>query len=55
LAKVSIPGELDELKSELETDSGSLPAEVKDLLYVVRIKLLGGAAGIESISSRMSR
>jgi transcription-repair coupling factor (superfamily II helicase) len=51
LAKVSLPGELDELKSELEDRFGPLPLEVKDLLYVVRIKLLGGAAGIESISS----
>ena len=51
LAKVSIPGELDELESELEDRFGTLPPEVKDLLYMVRIKLLGGMAGIESIST----
>jgi transcription-repair coupling factor (superfamily II helicase) len=51
LAKVSIPGELDELGNELEDRFGPLPPEVKDLLYMVRIKLLGGMAGIESISS----
>jgi transcription-repair coupling factor (superfamily II helicase) len=51
LAKVSIPGELDELGNELEDRFGPLPPEVKDLLYMVRIKLLGSMAGIESISS----
>jgi len=51
LAKVSLPGEIDELESELEDRFGPLPAEIKDLLYMVRIKLLGGMAGIESISS----
>ncbi len=51
LAKVSLPGELDELGKELEDRFGPLPTEVKDLLYLVRIKLLGSAARIESISS----
>jgi transcription-repair coupling factor (superfamily II helicase) len=51
LAKVSLPGELDELGNELEDRFGPLPTEVKDLLYMVRIKLLGSMAGIESISS----
>ncbi len=51
LAKVSLPGELDELESELEDRFGPLPPEVKDLLYMVRIKLLGSRAGIESIST----
>jgi transcription-repair coupling factor (superfamily II helicase) len=51
LSKVSVPGELDELKKELEDRFGPLPQEVKDLLYMVRIKLLGSKAGIESISS----
>jgi transcription-repair coupling factor (superfamily II helicase) len=51
LAKVSLAGELDELEGEIEDRFGPLPAEVKDLLYMVRIKLLGSAAGIESISS----
>jgi len=50
LAKVSLPGELDELKSELEDRFGTLPAEVEDLLYMVRLKLLGSMAGIEAIS-----
>jgi len=49
LAKVTLPGELDELEGELEDRFGPLPAEVKDLLYMVRIKLLGSLAGIESI------
>jgi transcription-repair coupling factor (superfamily II helicase) len=51
LSKVSVPGELDELKKELEDRFGPLPQEIKDLLYMVRIKLLGSKAGIESISS----
>jgi transcription-repair coupling factor (superfamily II helicase) len=51
LAKVSLPGELDELEGELEDRFGPLPPEVKDLLYMVRIKLLGSGAGIESIST----
>jgi transcription-repair coupling factor (superfamily II helicase) len=51
LAKLSLPGELDELEGELEDRFGSLPPEVKDLLYIVRIKLLGSRAGIESIST----
>jgi len=51
LAKVSLPGELDELENEMEDRFGPLPPEVKDLLYMVRIKLLGSMAGIESISS----
>ena len=51
LAKVSLPGELDELESELEDRFGPLPLEVNDLLYMVRIKLLGSKAGIESIST----
>lgn len=51
LAKVSLPNELDELRDELEDRFGPLPQEVKDLLYVVKIRLLGNRAGIESISS----
>jgi transcription-repair coupling factor (superfamily II helicase) len=51
LAKVSLPGELDEMESELEDRFGTLPIGVKDLLYMVRIKLLGSKAGIESIST----
>ena len=50
LAKVGFPDELDDLKDELEDRFGPLPAEVKDLLYMVRIKLLGSKAGVESIS-----
>jgi len=50
LAKTGFPDELDDLKDELEDRFGPLPAEVKDLLYIVKIKLLGGKAGIESIS-----
>ena len=50
LAKVTWLGALDELEGELEDRFGSLPVEVKDLLYLVKIKLLGSIAGIESIS-----
>ena len=50
LAKVGFPDELDDLKDELEDRFGPLPAELQDLLYMVRIKLLGSKAGIESIS-----
>ena len=51
LAKVSLPGELDELEKELGDRFGPLPQEVKDLLYMVRVKLLGSMSGIESICS----
>jgi transcription-repair coupling factor (superfamily II helicase) len=50
LAKVEFPDELDDLKDELEDRFGPLPEEVRDLLYMVKIKLLGSKAGIESIS-----
>ncbi|HUV52374.1 MAG TPA: TRCF domain-containing protein, partial [Dehalococcoidia bacterium] len=48
--KVGFPDELDDLKDELEDRFGPLPTEVKDLLYMVRIKLLGSKADVESIS-----
>jgi transcription-repair coupling factor (superfamily II helicase) len=51
LAKVSLPGELDELENELGDRFGTLPQEVRDLLYMVRMKLLGSMASIESICS----
>jgi len=51
LSKVSVSGELGELKKELEDRFGPLPQEIKDLLYMVKIKLLGSKAGIGSISS----
>ena len=50
LAKVSLPEELEELSRELEDRFGQLPTEVRDLLFLVRIKLHGSKAGIEAIS-----
>jgi transcription-repair coupling factor (superfamily II helicase) len=55
LAKVRFPDELDDLKDELEDRFGPIPTEVQNLLYVVRIKLLGSKAGIESISREHSQ
>ncbi|MFC1847725.1 transcription-repair coupling factor [Chloroflexota bacterium] len=42
---------LGELGAELEDRFGPLSPEAGDLLYIVRIKLLGGHAGVQDISS----
>ncbi|MEE8470256.1 MAG: TRCF domain-containing protein, partial [Dehalococcoidia bacterium] len=51
LAKVSSLQEVGELGDELEDRFGPLPQEIKDLLYMVRIRLLGAMAGIREIFS----
>jgi transcription-repair coupling factor (superfamily II helicase) len=51
LAKTSTLAELDELAVELEDRFGPLPAETKELLYIVRIKLLGSYASVQDVST----
>ncbi len=51
LAKVSSPEEVGELGAELEDRFGPLPLQLKNLLYMVRMKLMGSQVGIQEISS----
>ena len=51
LAKVSSLEEVDELGAELEDRFGPLPLQGKNLLYMVRIKLMGSRIGLREISS----
>lgn len=50
LAKVDSLAKLKQIEGDLEDRFGPLPQQGKDLLYVVRLKLLGTAAGIQAIS-----
>ena len=50
LAKVNSVAGVREIDGDLKDRFGSLPQQVTDLLYMVRLKLLGSAAGIHSIS-----
>jgi len=51
LAKFEAPEQLETLAQEFGDRFGTLPAEVKNLLYAVKIKLLAARAGIESITT----
>ncbi|MCD6453269.1 MAG: transcription-repair coupling factor [Dehalococcoidales bacterium] len=51
LAEVKTAKELTDLASELRDRFGKLPAEVENLLYAIRIKILAVKDGIESIST----
>ncbi len=51
LVKVETAEQVEDLAQEFSDRFGALPAEVKNLLYAVRIKILAGKAGIESIST----
>jgi transcription-repair coupling factor (superfamily II helicase) len=50
LARVRFPDELTDLQDELQDRFGPPPHQVKELLYLVKIKLLGSTAGVQSIS-----
>jgi transcription-repair coupling factor (superfamily II helicase) len=49
LARVSSSGELDEMEAELEDRFGPLPNQIKNLLYMVRIKLMASGSGVREI------
>jgi len=51
LAKLDKLEQIEALAQEFSDRFGALPAEVKNLLYAVRIKLLAAKAGIESITT----
>ncbi|MFC1892657.1 transcription-repair coupling factor [Chloroflexota bacterium] len=51
LANVDEVEQIDEIASELADRFGAPPVEVKNLLYVVKIKVLAARAGIESVST----
>jgi transcription-repair coupling factor (superfamily II helicase) len=51
LARAKTLAELDELGAELEDRFGPLSPETRDLLYIVRIKLLGSYTGVQDVSA----
>ncbi|MFC2012800.1 transcription-repair coupling factor [Chloroflexota bacterium] len=51
LATVTRAKQLDDIAREFKDRFGSLPPEVNNLLYAIRIKLLAARAGIESIAT----
>jgi transcription-repair coupling factor (superfamily II helicase) len=51
LAKLDRPEQVEEMAQEFSDRFGSLPIEVKNLLYAVKVKVLAAKAGIESIST----
>jgi len=51
LAKLDKLEQVEEMAQEFSDRFGDLPAEVKNLLYAVKIKILAAKAGIESIST----
>jgi len=51
LAKVDRAEQIEDIAREFSDRFGTLPPEVKNLLYVLKIKVLAAEAGIESIST----
>ena len=51
LAKLETPEQIEDLAQEFNDRFGTLPIEVRNLLYALRIKILAAKAGIESIST----
>ncbi|UCH42885.1 MAG: transcription-repair coupling factor, partial [Dehalococcoidales bacterium] len=51
LVKLAAPGQVDSLAGEFADRFGPLPAELKNLLFIVRTKALASRAGIESINT----
>nr|MBC7245443.1 transcription-repair coupling factor [Chloroflexota bacterium] len=49
MTALSSEEELDELRKELEDRFGLLPPPTEDLLYVLRIRLLAGRAGVQAV------
>jgi len=55
LVKTETVEQVETLAQEFSDRFGALPAEVKNLLYAVKIKLLAGRVGIESISTEQGQ
>jgi transcription-repair coupling factor (superfamily II helicase) len=51
LANLEKTEQLEEMEQELHDRFGVLPAEVKNLLYAVRVKILVTPTGIESVTT----
>jgi len=51
LAKLDKPEQVEEMTQEFSDRFGSMPIEVKNLLYAIKIKVLAAKAGVESIST----
>ncbi len=51
MAELEKVEQIEALAQELADRFGALPAEVENLLYAVKIKILAGRAGIESVST----
>jgi transcription-repair coupling factor (superfamily II helicase) len=52
LAQLKSPEQVEEMEEEFRDRFGKLPAEVKNLLYTVKVKTLAAGAGISSISTQ---
>jgi len=51
LSRVDKPEQIEELSREFSDRFGALPAELQNLLYALKIKLLATQAGIESVTT----
>jgi len=51
LSRLDKPEQIEALAQEFGDRFGAMPKEVKNLLYAVKIKLLAGKAGIESVTT----
>ena len=55
LVKLEAVDDVDDMETELRDRFGELPWQARNLLYVVRLKLRGQAAGVESIARQERR
>ena len=55
LVKLETPEQMEDMAQEFSDRFGALPAEIKNLLYAVRIKSLAAKAGIESIATEQGQ
>ncbi|GAH52367.1 unnamed protein product [marine sediment metagenome] len=55
LVKLERVEQIDDMAHEFSDRFGSLPLEVKNLLYAVKLKVLASKAGIESISTEQGQ
>ncbi|MBA7651536.1 Transcription-repair-coupling factor [subsurface metagenome] len=55
LVKLETPEQMEDMAQEFSDRFGALPAEIKNLLYAVRIKSLAAKSGIESIATEQGQ
>ena len=55
LSKITLLDEIEEITKEFKDRFGALPDTVENLIYAVKVKILGAFAGVESISTDSSR